>query len=173
MAKQLPSIEEINDLLRYEPETGRFYWNKRRCGTVFGKQAGTTCEKGYTRIKINGSLYLAHRLAWKITNGIDPHGKEVDHIDLNPDNNRPDNLRLADHGQNQSNGKAYSTNKNGMRGVHWHKQHQKYCVSIQHKKKARHLGLFDDLMEAANAYDRAAIELFGEFANLNNFKESV
>lgn len=173
MAKQLPSIEKINDLLRYEPETGKFFWNKRRCGTIFGKQAGTTCEKGYTRIKIDGSLYLAHRLAWKIVNGKDPYGYEVDHKDLNPRNNRSENLRLADHGQNQSNGKAYSNNKNGMRGVHWHKQHQKYSVSIQHQKKARHLGLFDDLMEAANAYDRAATELFGEFAQLNNFKEAV
>jgi len=38
---------------------------------------------------------------------------------------------------------------------------------IAFKRKRMHIGIFDNQMEAAMAYDDKAIELFGEFACVN------
>lgn len=164
---ELPDIDLLRELFRYDPETGFLHWNKRRCGTVFGKKAGSPDKKGYLKIKINDRLYLAHRVIWALHHGTDPLEHEVDHKDRNPSNNRIENLRLSMHGQNQANGKAYRNNKTGYRGVHFHKQHRKYAACINVDKRSMHLGLFATPEAAAQAYDRAALKYFGEFAQIN------
>lgn len=167
IAINLPPSSYLKELFKYDKKTGNLYWNARRCGTWPGRLAGTDNDKGYRRIKINGRLFLAHRVVWKMHTGCDPVGFEIDHIDRNPMNNRIDNLRIATHGQNKINGNVYRNNDAGYRGVHFHKQHRKYCATISHNKKRHHIGLFDSAHEAASAYDAAAKKLFGEFANTN------
>ena len=49
----------------------------------------------------------------------------------------------------------------------WNKQHKKWVASIHHSKRKIHLGYYSDEREAARAYDAKALELFGEFANIN------
>lgn len=54
-------------------------------------------------VKYEGKLVLAHRVIYELIHGSIPDGMLIDHIDQDPTNNHPDNLRLATHSQNACN----------------------------------------------------------------------
>jgi len=168
--RPLPPATLLRELFRYEPETGKLYHKKRRFGVTVGTEAGSGDAKGYRRIKIGGKLYLHHRIVYAM-HFEDPGSSQIDHADGDPKNSRIENLRTATHGNNQANGKVYKNNKAGYRGVYWHAQHRKFCVSIQSEGTKSHVGLFSSELEAARAYDNAAKKIFGEYARLNFPKE--
>jgi hypothetical protein len=155
---------ELIRLLSYNQETGQFHWRVNRCGMAAGDIAGSIdCGHKYRRIKINERLYLAHRLAWFYINKQWPVN-QIDHIDRDRSNNRISNLREATHGENMRNKPVYKNSKTGIKGVHWHKQHRKYIVSIQVNGRSKHIGLFTSLESAANARKAAAQETHKQFA---------
>jgi HNH endonuclease/AP2 domain len=89
-------------------------------------------------------------------------GKVVDHVNGNRIDNRRENLRACDHRDNIKNQKP----KPGrMKGV-WRYQGG-WRASITANKTKYSLGIFRDQIEAAKAYDAAALRLHGEFAVLN------
>jgi hypothetical protein len=90
-----------------------------------------------------------------------------DHIDRNGLNCRRSNLRAADSSQQQAHRGCQKNNSSGFKGVSWFKALGKWQARIQVNRKQRHLGFFDDKIEAAKVRDRAALEAFGEFAVLN------
>jgi hypothetical protein len=95
-----------------------------------------------------------------------PEGMVVDHIDGNGLHNCRFNLRVCTREQNIYN----SCRKGGtsqFKGVHFEKATGGWRATITFKHEPFNLGLFGDEAEAARAYDRKAIELFGEFAYLN------
>jgi hypothetical protein len=61
-------------------------------------------------------------------------------------------------------GRKYTSN---FKGVSWDASRQKWKVQITSGKIHRHIGRFEDEIAAAEAYDDAARELFGEHAYLN------
>ena len=63
--------------------------------------------------------------------------------------------------------KAPRDNTSGYKGVSFHKASGKWRADICVARKRIALGLFSTPEEAANAYDVAAIEHFGEFALIN------
>lgn len=103
-----------------------------------------------------------------------PPGTVADHINGDVLDNRRQNLRFATYSQNRVNSqkprianKVAPTSKykgvmrkNGARGVRFH-------ASIKVNRKARFLGAFISEKDAAVAYDKAAVEVYGEFARLN------
>lgn len=95
-----------------------------------------------------------------------PPGIQVDHINGDPLDNRRCNLRLCTHAENQCN-QHVVRGRSQFKGVTWHKQNRKWRARIVHHGKDIHLGLFDDEVEAARAYDAAACEFHGDFARLN------
>lgn len=105
---------------------------------------------------VEGKFLYMHRL---IT-GAKP-GQSVDHIDGNHLNNTRANLRICSHSENIRNSKKQKKNTSGYKGVSPHCG--KWLVHIQNV----HVGVFENLIEAARAYDEKAVELFGEFARLN------
>jgi hypothetical protein len=95
--------------------------------------------------------------------GIDPKELEVDHINGIKTDNMPENLRLANHSENQRNRQFINKrNKSGVRGAYW--EDGKLRVSITVNGKTKHIGRFTSKQEAESAAIKARAELFGEFA---------
>lgn len=94
-------------------------------------------------------------------------GLEVDHRDGDGLNNQRENLRHCTLAQNQQNKGRYSNNTSGYKGVYKIKERDSWTASIRVNRSPVYLGIFKDPVEAAKAYDEAAVQNFGEFARLN------
>ena len=92
-----------------------------------------------------------------------------DHKNNQPLDNRKENLRLCTNQENAFNSSKPRNNTSGAKGVSWNKRDRKYEAYISCGKR-RNLGMFTDLIEAAKAYNAAALELFGEFAKINDIE---
>ncbi len=90
-----------------------------------------------------------------------------DHINHIKTDNRRGNLRPATKSQNRCNSKLRRDNTSGHKGVSWCKVMKKWCAYINKAGKRFRLGHFDDKLDAAKAYNKAALKLHGEFAKLN------
>lgn len=106
-------------------------------------------------------IYM-HRVIMKT-----PDGMKTDHIDGDTLFNLECNLRICTHSENMRNRGKNKNNKSGYKGVYWDSHAGKYRSRIMYNKKIIYLGLYDDPIEAAMAYDEKARELHGEFAGLN------
>lgn len=96
-----------------------------------------------------------------------PEDMHVDHINKNTLDNSKENLRVCPASENQRNRGKQQNNTSGFKGVYFHKACNKWCARIGIENKKLHLGLFTDILEAARAYDKAALELHGAFARTN------
>lgn len=101
-------------------------------------------------------------------------GKRCDHINGNKNDNREINLRKATQHQNNLNRPNNINNKTGYKGVTFCKnlKYKKYKARIEYNNNVYSLGFYLTPEEAAIAYDKKAIELFGEFAWTNFPKEN-
>lgn len=99
--------------------------------------------------------------------GGDRPGFEVDHINLNGLDNRRANLRWATRSQQRANQGPRIDGSSGFKGVSFHRKARKWTAQVQSGGKYYYLGLHATPEDAARAYDRAALELFGEFARIN------
>lgn len=96
-----------------------------------------------------------------------PKGVQVDHINGDGLDNRRSNLRLATNTENSCNQSKQSNNTSGFKGVYWHKVVKKWQVCIRKNYHLIYIGYYNTPEEAALAYDKAALEHFGEFAKTN------
>jgi HNH endonuclease/AP2 domain len=95
-----------------------------------------------------------------------PKGMVVDHINRDPRDNRKENLRICTPQQNGYNRKPQS--RIGYKGVSTSKYG--FVARISKNHKTIQIGTFATAEEAALAYNQKAIEMFGEFAYLNEIK---
>lgn len=157
-AQSGPSDRAIADYLRYEPETGLFYWIKTSGHRISaGSQAGTN-SGGIRGIQIGfaGKRYRAARLAWRLMTGEWPPN-QIDHINGNPIDNRWENLRPATQHENMQNTTAQSRNRSGLIGVST--SGKKYRARIGKNGKQIEIGRFDSADEAHEAYKSAKREM--------------
>jgi len=96
-----------------------------------------------------------------------PSNVMIDHADGNGLNNQKSNLRICTSSQNIANTKISCDNTTGFKGVAYHKLQGKYTARVQKDGVRFNLGVFINPKDAALAYDKAALEMFGEFARLN------
>lgn len=140
-------------------------FSKYKWGTISNKThtyvARGTRKKGQRYRKI-----LLHREILKA-----PKNKMVDHINQNTLDNRKENLRLANRANNLQNSKVRSDSQSVYKGVS--KKISKigtvsFVARIQISVNKRlFLGYFKQEIDAAKAYNEAAIKYFGKFAKLN------
>lgn len=122
----------------------------------------------------NGYVY-ADRGRWRIAihrliAGPADHEK-VDHVNGNRMDNRTANLRIANSAQNGANrgpSRLKSGKSSRFKGVSWSNTKQRWLVYVHHMGKTRYIGRYTDEVEAAKAYNKAAVETWGEFARLND-----
>lgn len=98
-------------------------------------------------------------------------GTIVDHANRNTLDNQKHNLRIATPSQNQCNRRMQKNNQLGFRGVYLRlgeNRIKKYVSVINFQKKRIVIGHFKTMLEAAEAYNKTAMILHGEFASLNN-----
>jgi hypothetical protein len=96
-----------------------------------------------------------------------PKGILVDHRNGDGLDNRRENLRLATYSQNNINKPKKANTSSIFRGVCFEKCCQEWGVFTRVNGKQKRIGRFKDEVEAARAYDRAALKYHGEFARLN------
>lgn len=158
--------ERLRQLVDYDPETGLFARRTDSSNRRFkaGENTGSSTGR-FVSIWLDGKPYLAHRIAWFWM-----PDRQIDHRNLDGNDNRWSNLRLATASQNGMNRRA-GRGASGLKGVHFIANTEK-CGSKPWRaritKDGRHhfLGLFATREEAKAAYDAAAQRIHGEFARL-------
>lgn len=192
-SKVLPDQSVLQAMFDYNPDTGALVrraldasyfagtsdprgasWVANNYNAQFaGREAFTaTDDRGYKHGKILGTKYQAHRVIWKLVYGTDP--ETIDHINRSQGDNRLANLRDCTRAENCRNYPKPSGGSSQFRGVCWVKRDKRWAASISVGKAGkRSLGHFQNEIDAAHAYDRAAREHHGEFAVLNFPEETL
>lgn len=138
--------------ISYDPGTGEFRWVRPASNRVRpGDIAGALMRNGYITISLDGTAYLAHRLAWFIVHGEWPSGM-IDHKNRCRTDNRISNLRDVPVHVNTQNTGVERPNRYG-RGVS--KVNGKYVARIRCAGKLIRLGVYESPEDAASAYARA------------------
>lgn len=136
----------------------RFRWNiweeRRPRGKVAGPYARTT-------------LMLYGKKTTVVMHKLITGYAQTDHINHNGLDNRRSNLRPANDSENGANARRGGYGSSQYRGVHRRTATSSWIAQIGIGGKIRYLGAFASEVEAALAYDAAALEARGEFAFLN------
>lgn len=161
--KSLPELTRLQELFTFDAESGFLLWVKSRGTKRAGTVAGSINHDGYFRVGVDGALFMAHRIIWKLTRGDEPP-EIVDHIDGNPANNRVENLRGAPPAENALNSRTRSDNQSRIKGVCINSRGGKWRAHLYVKGKQVRLGRFNSIDDARNAVVEARRNIHGSFA---------
>lgn len=133
----------------------KWYAAKRKGGYV----AETSFRKDGKKVNVT-----LHRF---ITNC--PKGMDVDHLNHDTLDNRKENLRVCSHHENTLNRRKYSNSSatSEFKGVRVDTNTGKFIAAISVEGKEKYLGIFEEEIDAAREYDKAAMFYHKEFAVLN------
>lgn len=163
--KALPCPTLLRQLLRYEPETGKLFWQERdaslfkslrACNAWNARFSGEEAfiskhRQGYPQGQIDRRTIKAHRVIWAMVYGGWPD--TIDHIDGNVINNRIENLRNTTRAGNNRNARRRHDNQSGHQGVHWNKERCKWVAVIGNA----YLGIFAEKSDAVAARQKAEV----------------
>ena len=145
--KELPPVESISAVLKYQHTTGNLIWLVNRGKVKAGDVAGCKDRNdGYVQVTLDNRNYQAHRLAYYLYHGrdIEP-GKVLDHKNGDRSDNRITNLQEITQSENLR-------KKKGAKGYSFNKKLKKWQAEIRIEGKSKYLGLYDTEEEARAAY---------------------
>lgn len=148
-----------------------FEWAKKYSYHAFPEQYGYYAARSVRSGKGVRKVFLHNEIMEHILSRPLADEEEVDHIDLDKLNNLDDNLRVVSCSLNKQNRLPHKRNRSGYLGVSWSKEMNRWMSKITKDFKTYILGYYVDKIDAAKAYDRKAIELYGELARTNFPKE--
>lgn len=156
------SAEELCALVRYDPDTGRFF--SRRTGQMYKGITG-----GYTRVPLGGGrsaprFMRGNRAAWLYMTGRYPDGV-IDHRNGIRTDDRWENLRDVTQAENVQNIKKEPSGKKypAPLGAQFHAKSGRWRARIRADGKTYQIGYFDTAQEASAAYFQAKARLHAGF----------
>jgi len=158
--------ERLKEVLDYNATTGVFTRKISgstavKVGRVVG--SGVTVKANYFKVFIDAQAYIAHRLVWLYVHGTWPK-HFIDHVNGDRHDNRLCNLREASSRQNMVNSKLSKASTTGYKGATVLPS-GRFRSKLHSGGQVYHLGVFDTVEEAHQAYCDKADELHGDFAN--------
>jgi hypothetical protein len=118
---------------------------------------------GYLRVRVDNQRYTVHQVVFCMQHGYIP--KMLDHINGIKDDNRIENLRIANPSQNGYNKPLGKMCKSGVKNVKWESNMKKWQVRLRINKIPKIVGYFDNLELAELVAIEARNKFHGEYAN--------
>ena len=170
-----PIPEEVQAWWSADPSTGVISWREvlpqkgrgwvREGQPVRTKVLLAPSGRPYAYIRFRKKHFLLHRVVWFLCTGEQPPDM-LDHRNCDALDNRMANLRPATRSQNTANSPPRARGQADMPKGVVRTPAGRFMASITVNRKQTHLGTFDRVDEARNAYVAAAERLFGEFARV-------
>ena len=174
---KLPHIkEEIRSRFDYNPEKGELTWAYRDENFkyfnehVAGKVVGTVYahyKHGYKGKRVALEVFrkkltlTTARVCWLVQTGDWPE-HTIDHINRDSTDDRWENLRDVTQSVNNWNKNGYKIRDGSLYKGVTKRDNRYYAIA-----KGKHIGSYATPEEAARAYDKKALELWGDRAVLN------
>jgi hypothetical protein len=163
MAKaKLPLPTQLIDEYLELREGGILAWKKSPHPRIpVGTLAGRRPKGNHLQVTIKSKAYGYHRIVYYLAYGIDTIGWEIDHINRDPQDNRPENLRLASETENKWN--TVKRNKTNVehRGIRKRFWGANYTFSVSFRQK--YVGSYPTLEEAIAVWEEKARQHAGDF----------
>ncbi|EJU9617126.1 HNH endonuclease [Pseudomonas aeruginosa] len=155
--------QEMKRIFSYDPETGCLRWKENQQKRFIGRVAGFITHHGYRRVNVGKTKLHAHQIIWLMHHGELPDC-EIDHINGMRDDNRLENLRLANQQQNQQNSNVRIDNVLGVKGVRL-RPSGNYQARVKLSDGSRAVKTFRTLTEAVSWLAMQREISHGEYAN--------
>jgi len=155
--------------MKYDYFSKHFYLEGDKLFRANGKEVEAMPDKrGYCRVKCGGKNYLLHRLVFCLHNKVDvPTHLSVDHIDRNPSNNAPENLRLLSNEENSLNKNDVEFKKGSVI-----KQDGRFQARFTFKRKKEHFGVYATQQEALEILEKVQA-VWQEHDSIDALREAV